>query len=138
MMYRLLSALLIVFIMSRFSFAAAIDTNALESMTVTASRNPVPRWEAGSTLTIIDRIEIERRQTPYVTDLLRGVPGLSVNQQGGVGKFSQVRVRGAEANHVLVMIDGVEGKRGSLYENSPHLPNVRVVVADAIELRECP
>lgn len=108
MMYRLLYALLIVFIMSRLSFAAAIDTNALESMTVTASRNPVPRWEAGSTLTIIDRIEIERRQTPYVTDLLRGVPGLSVNQQGGVGKFSQVRVRGAEANHVLVMIDGVE------------------------------
>ncbi len=87
---------------------AESETNPLEQMTVTASRNPVPLWEAGSTITVIDNVEIERRQTPYLVDLLRSVPGLSVNQQGGAGKLAQIRVRGAEANQVLVMIDGVE------------------------------
>ena len=87
---------------------AESEKNSLEHMTVTASRIPVPLWEAGSTVTVIDNVDIERRQTPYLVDLLRSVPGLSVNQQGGAGKFAQIRVRGAEANQVLVMIDGVE------------------------------
>lgn len=100
--------LLIAFTLSPFPSATASDNNPLEHLTVTASRNPVPLWEAGSALTVIDSVEIERRQTPYVVDLLRSVPGLSVNQQGGAGKFAQIRVRGAEANQVLVMIDGVE------------------------------
>lgn len=104
----ILFVLLVVFTMSAFPSAAESNNNALEHMTVTASRNPIPLWEAGSALTVIDRVEIERRQTPYVVDLLRSVPGLSVNQQGGAGKFAQIRVRGAEANQVLVMIDGVE------------------------------
>ncbi len=80
----------------------------LEHMTVTASRNPVPMWEAGSSVTVITAEEIEQRQTPYLVDLLRSVPGLAVSQQGGPGKFAQIRVRGAEANQVLVMLDGIE------------------------------
>ena len=87
---------------------AESEKRSLEYMTVTASRIPVPLWEAGSTVTVIDNVDIERRQTPYLVDLLRSVPGLSVNQQGGAGKYAQIRVRGAEANQVLVMIDGVE------------------------------
>ena len=100
--------LLYAFMLSPFPSFAESNDGGLEHMTVTASRNPVPLWEAGSALTVIDRVEIERRQTPYVVDLLRSVPGLSVSQQGGAGKFAQIRVRGAEANQVLVMIDGVE------------------------------
>jgi vitamin B12 transporter len=44
----------------------------------------------------------------FLTDLLRDVPGFAVGRAGGSGKFTQLRVRGAEANHVLVLIDGVE------------------------------
>ncbi|MGI9261549.1 MAG: TonB-dependent receptor plug domain-containing protein, partial [Woeseiaceae bacterium] len=46
-------------------------------------------------------------QARYVSDLLKTVPGFSVSQSGGVGSLTQVRVRGAESNHVLVLIDGV-------------------------------
>jgi vitamin B12 transporter len=35
------------------------------------------------------------------------VPGFSVSQAGGAGSQTQVRVRGAEANHLLVLMDGV-------------------------------
>lgn len=47
------------------------------------------------------------RQARYVTDVLRSVPGFSVSQSGATGSQTQVRVRGAEANHVLVLIDGI-------------------------------
>ena len=85
----------------------ALDTR-LEHMVVTAARNPVPLWETGSAVTVISREEIDRRHSPHLEDLLRGVPGLAISRQGGAGKLAQVRVRGAEANQVLVMIDGVE------------------------------
>jgi vitamin B12 transporter len=88
--------------------AAQTGTAELERIVVTASRTPVERAEAGSSLSIITRAEIERRQAISIADLLRNVPGLAVNQSGGAGARTQVRVRGAEANHLLVMIDGIE------------------------------
>lgn len=80
---------------------------ALDNILVTASRAPVSRIEAGSSTTVISRDQIERQQARYVTDLLRAVPGFSVSQSGTFGSQTQVRVRGSEANHVLVLIDGV-------------------------------
>ena len=63
--------------------------------------------QVGSATTVITREQIDRRQLRYVTDLLRSVPGFSVAQSGVAGSQTQVRVRGAEANHVLVLIDGI-------------------------------
>ena len=36
------------------------------------------------------------------------MPGVSVSRSGGPGGLTQIRIRGAEANHVLLLIDGVE------------------------------
>ena len=38
---------------------------------------------------------------------MRTVPGVAVNQNGGRGTLTQVRIRGAESNQLLVLIDGV-------------------------------
>ena len=35
------------------------------------------------------------------------MPGVAVSQSGSRGSLTQVRIRGAEANQLLVMIDGV-------------------------------
>ena len=88
-------------------FSAQPSTEALETMLVTASRTPLSISETGSAITLITRDQIERRQAVFVADLLRDVPGLAVSRAGGPGSQTQVRVRGAEANHVLVLIDGV-------------------------------
>lgn len=79
----------------------------IDNILVTASRSPIAKADAGSATTVITRDEIELRQARYVTDLLRSVPGFAVSQVGTTGSQTQVRVRGAEANHVLVLIDGV-------------------------------
>lgn len=86
---------------------AASDDESLDQIIVTGSRTPVSINSVGSAVTVISRDDIERRQARYVSDLLRTVPGFSVSHSGVAGSQTQVRVRGAEANHVLVLIDGV-------------------------------
>ena len=83
------------------------SSNSLESITVTASHTAVSIRDTASAITIISKEEIERRNTATISDLLRNVPGFAVNQQGSRGAITQLRVRGAEANHVMVLIDGV-------------------------------
>ena len=57
--------------------------------------------------TLTDK-QIQSRNQGVVADLLRTIPGLSVSQSGGGGALTQIRLRGSEANHVRVIIDGVE------------------------------
>ncbi|MDA0790355.1 MAG: TonB-dependent receptor [Proteobacteria bacterium] len=80
----------------------------IENITVTASRTPALLQETGSSVTIIKRQEIVQRGAINLAELLREVPGLAVSQQGAMGSITQIRVRGAEANQVLVLIDGIE------------------------------
>jgi vitamin B12 transporter len=81
--------------------------DTLDQIIVTGSRAPISAGDIGSAVTIITRQDIDRRQVRYVSDLLRAVPGFSVSHTGVVGAQTQVRVRGSEANQVLVLIDGV-------------------------------
>ncbi len=48
------------------------------------------------------------RNAPNVVDQLRALPGVGVSSSGGPGALTQVRMRGAEANHTLVLLDGIE------------------------------
>jgi len=81
---------------------------AIDDMVVTAARIPLKPQDVGSGYTVIDRQQIEERQAVFALDLLRDVPGLAISRSGGYGSQTQVRIRGAEANHVLVFIDGVK------------------------------
>lgn len=80
----------------------------LDEVVVTAGRNPVAAEKVGRAHTVLTGEELEKTQTRYVADALRRVPGVSVSRTGSLGGFTQVRIRGSEANHVLVLIDGVE------------------------------
>jgi vitamin B12 transporter len=79
----------------------------MDQIIVTGARTPLTINQLGSAATVITRDDIEQRQVRYVTDLLRAVPGFSISHTGVAGSQTQVRVRGSEANHVLVLIDGV-------------------------------
>lgn len=77
---------------------------------VTASRSGEGTVVADlpASITLLDAAALEQRQTRIVSDVLRDVPGLAVSRTGGVGGMTQVRIRGSEANHVLMLIDGIE------------------------------
>ena len=61
-----------------------------------------------SATSVITEQEITLRGQQFVSDLLRSLPSIAVNSSGPAGGLTQIRVRGAEANQVLVIIDGVE------------------------------
>jgi len=85
----------------------AEEAEELEHVLVTARLEPISIGDIGSSVTVITREEIEQKQVKYLSELLRDVPGFSVSQAGGAGSQTQVRVRGAEANQLLVLMDGV-------------------------------
>jgi outer membrane cobalamin receptor len=78
-----------------------------ESVVVSASQVEVPLTQVTSSVTVIDRAEIETRQLHSVADALRTVPGLTVAATGGAGTTTGVFPRGGESNYTLVVIDGV-------------------------------
>ncbi|NIM01859.1 MAG: TonB-dependent receptor [Acidobacteria bacterium] len=85
-----------------------LDSGYSEQVSVTAARTPIPVNETGNSISILTREQIEERGHVFLADLLRGLPGLSTSRSGPVGSQTQIRVRGAEANHVLIRIDGVD------------------------------
>lgn len=80
----------------------------LPETVVTATRMPSPSREVGSAITVITRAEMEQRQIRFVADALRAVPGVAVNRTSTFGSTTEIRLRGAEANQTLVLIDGVK------------------------------
>lgn len=80
----------------------------MDDLVVTATRLATPRGELASSVTVITAEDIQRRQYRSVPHALRSVPGLHVVQTGGPGQQTSVFMRGANSNHTLVLIDGVE------------------------------
>ncbi len=91
------------------TFAHAQSNQELPEIVVeSAGLAPAAGDETGSVHSVITGEELERRQIRHAADALRQIPGVAVSQSGGSGSMAQVRIRGAEANHVVVRIDGVE------------------------------
>ncbi|MGY6568665.1 MAG: TonB-dependent receptor plug domain-containing protein [Salinarimonas sp.] len=80
----------------------------LDQILVTDGLTGVEQRKSGRSFTVISGEQLQRNQVRYVADALRQVPGFAVSRTGGHGGFTQLRVRGAEGNHVLVLVDGVE------------------------------
>ncbi len=84
------------------------DQDSTETLVVTASRLPVPAEQAGASLTVLGEEYLEQRKALTVDELLRAAPGVAVSRSGVLGSLAQVRLRGAESNHSLILFDGIE------------------------------
>jgi vitamin B12 transporter len=78
-----------------------------EAIVVTASREPVVAAEAGVSATVFDKEMIDALALPMTSDVLRLSPGLAIATSGTRGTLTDVRIRGAEANHSLLFVDGI-------------------------------
>ncbi len=74
---------------------------------VVSSGAPQYAENIGQAVTVIRRDEIEQRQTVALSDLLATTPGVTVSRNGGLGTLTTVRIRGAEGEQTLTLIDGV-------------------------------
>lgn len=75
---------------------------------VVANRSGTPERasDVPASITVITDQQLQDRQIRNVSDVLRDVPGVAVNRS--IGGLTDIRIRGTEANHVLVLIDGIE------------------------------
>ena len=80
----------------------------LEETVVVASRLPTTQKKVGRALTVLDSVAIDDLGFAYGADLFRVVPGVAISRSGGYGGLTQLRLRGAEANHSVVLIDGID------------------------------
>lgn len=85
-----------------------LEKTATQEVVISASRVEMAREASGSAVSVLDSDYLEQNQVRLVSDVLRDIPGVSVSRAGGLGSPVQVRIRGAEANQTLVIIDGVE------------------------------
>ncbi|MBA3494232.1 MAG: TonB-dependent receptor plug domain-containing protein, partial [Gammaproteobacteria bacterium] len=85
-----------------YSLYAADEPIELSPIIVTATRTAQTADETLASVTVITREEIDRRRATSVQEVLRGVPGLGIANNGGLGKTSSVFLRGSESDHVLV------------------------------------
>lgn len=77
------------------------------TITVIATGSETPLSKTGQPVTVITADEIQSIQGPDITRVLERVPGLTITRNGGPGSFTGVRLRGSDAEQVLVLVDGV-------------------------------
>src|SRR6185312_1700788 len=90
------------------TLAVAQENIPGEAIIVSATRIPTPASQIASSVTLIDAADIQTRQQRSLPDVLQNVPGLSVIQTGGAGGQTSLFMRGTNANHTKVMIDGID------------------------------
>ncbi|MDD2832500.1 MAG: TonB-dependent receptor [Methylotenera sp.] len=101
----------------------AAENINLEDVVVTASRTQQARTSVVGDVTVIDREEIELAGAGSLTDVLRMQPGVQISTNGGAGTGSSVFLRGTNADHVVVLVDGLRINSATLgttsFENIP-------------------
>ncbi|WP_423140587.1 TonB-dependent receptor plug domain-containing protein [Parablastomonas sp. CN1-191] len=83
------------------------DPVRADIITVVATGSQTRLDWLGQPITVIGADEIARIQGPDLTRVLERAPGVAMARSGGLGSQTAVRVRGAEAEQLLVLIDGV-------------------------------
>lgn len=95
-----------------FSLSPAFaQTSALPETVISANQVPQPADRVGASVTVLKGDELRAQGVETVADALRTVPGVHVQTSGSKGSITQIRIRGGDANHVLVQIDGVPTNR---------------------------
>lgn len=113
---------------------ACSSVHAQDAVVITAARTPQRVADVVAEVTVLDTAAVERASSAgrSLVELLAQQPGLQVSNNGGLGRISSVFVRGLEARHTLLLVDGVPV--GSATVGSPSLDNLPLAAIERIEI----
>ncbi|HZV98880.1 MAG TPA: TonB-dependent receptor [Methylophilaceae bacterium] len=114
----------------------AQENNQLNDVVVTATRTPQKISGVLSDVSVIDEEEIRKAGQTSLVELLKMQPGIEMSQSGGIGKSSSVFIRGANATHTLVLIDGM--RVSSATTGTTSLENIPLAQIERIEILRGP
>ncbi|RKQ40567.1 TonB-dependent vitamin B12 receptor BtuB [Enterobacter sp. R1(2018)] len=110
----------------------AQDSNSEDTLMVTANRFQQPVNSVLAPTDIITREDIDRWQAKNLNDVMRRLPGVDIAQYGGLGQSSSMFIRGTNASHVLVLIDGVPVARPGI-ANTADFNQIPVSLVQRVE-----
>ncbi|GAA6170586.1 TonB-dependent vitamin B12 receptor BtuB [Colwellia sp. KU-HH00111] len=90
-------------------FADTSPTRAQDTETILVTSNPYNQSidEIMSTVSIINRVDIDRIQPKSVAELLQTTAGIDIAANGGPAQVTSAFVRGTNSTHTLFLVDGV-------------------------------
>lgn len=92
---------------------------ALDTIVVTASRSEQNVKNVPARITVLDEDVIETNPILNISELIQRDPSVYIKQSGGFGQVSEIRLRGTNAVHTLVLKDGArlnsQNNYGPLY-----------------------
>ncbi len=103
----LLSAAAATLLPAAIAQEADVDQSTQDTILVTSTR-ALSIEEVTSSFSIIDAEALNLRNSTLIADQLRLVPGLGISRAGAQGGLTQIRVRGGEGNHTMLLVDGIE------------------------------
>lgn len=119
------------------SLATFAAEQPIETISITGSRLPLEQARLAGSVSVLSAQQIQQSGALNISDLLRTFNGVAISQQGPTGTLTQLRLRGAEANHLLVLIDGVEVNNvGS--DGAVNFAHISVDTVERIELLRGP
>ncbi len=123
-----------VFLLSLLAAASAGAQTAppAQQISITATRVPTPVNQLVAEVTVIDRATIERNEGRTLVELLSQQAGLQFASNGGLGKTASLFIRGLEARHTLLLVDGI--RVGSATLGTPSLDNLPLEAVERIEI----
>ena len=121
--------------LSAFSVYASEATDSA-AVVVTATRQPARINEQLADVTVIEREAIEQAGTTTLPELLSRQAGIQVINNGGLGKASSIFMRGTNAGHTLLLVDGIPLSSATL--GSPSFSNLPLSQIERIEILRGP
>jgi len=118
------------------AFSQTAAAPQLKETVVTASRVATRTDELVSDVVVLNRADIEKQVGRTLPEILARVPGVQFSSNGGLGKSSSVNIRGSEARHTILLIDGV--RYGSATTGTPTWDNIPVDMIERIEILKGP
>src|SRR5260370_4250944 len=94
--------------------AAAQEQKNVDPVVVTATKVATPSEQIGASISVVNGDDFQTYHYPTVDEALRNVPGVEIRRSGSYGKTSSITIRGANANQVQVLVDGVRVKSPTL------------------------
>ncbi|WP_373492113.1 TonB-dependent receptor plug domain-containing protein [Parasphingorhabdus sp.] len=63
--------------------------------------------DTGAAISVLTEADIREQQSISLAAILQELPGVNITNSGGLGSQTSIRIRGAENDHTLVLINGI-------------------------------
>ena len=94
--------------------AHAQEPKRVDPVVVTATPVETPSEQLGASVSVVSGEDFQTYHYPTLDEALRNVPGVEIRRSGAYGKTTSVTIRGANANQVQVLVDGLRVKSPTL------------------------